>query len=502
MSRASLPIRVFIGLALAAVPMLLLGISGDLVARRLPAGLSPVLIAAGLVSLAMVWCLILAVVAMRALSSEARGMISLAERGGAAELAEEDGQRSVAGRLSVALDERNRQVASLAAETKLAPINGDPRDAAIHVIRTARRLTGDPTWALAVVRSHLPNVLPPGVYHGDDPSVTTSIGEAERWASTAGPLNARTSAARRIEGPWGAFLVVDVASGGELTAFLTAPWEGRPEPSAAELDLLSLLGQHAGMALEHALLYATVKHQADDLDRMSRIQSDFLRGVSHDLQTPLTSIRALASEMQTQPATSETARSDLDVIAYQADRLRRMVSQLLVVSRLEAGALTPRQEVLAVQPLLERTWEALRADRPFSIETSGPKQLAVADPDRLEQVLWALFDNATKYSPTGTPIAVHVHPAGPDTMEVRITDQGTGMDPASVARAFDQFYRADGARRLVPDGSGVGLYAARGLVEAMDGGIAINSSLGRGTTVTLQLPAERAEAEFALPTAG
>jgi two-component system sensor histidine kinase KdpD len=173
-----------------------------------------------------------------------------------------------------------------------------------------------------------------------------------------------------------------------------------------------------------------------------------------------------------------------------------MVAQLLVVSRLEAGALIPRQEILAVGPLIQHTWHALRADRPFTLETSGSPQLAVADSDRLEQVLWALLDNAAKYSQPGAPVAVHVEPAGAQTMEIRITDAGTGMDPASLERAFEQFYRSDRARHLVPDGSGVGLYAARGLVEAMGGSIAIESKLGRGTTVTLTLPAEHADAEI------
>ena len=80
-------------------------------------------------------------------------------------------------------------------------------------------------------------------------------------------------------------------------------------------------------------------------------------------------------------------------------------------------------------------------------------------------------------------------------MEIRISDDGLGMDSSSLEHAFDQFYRADQARKLVPDGSGVGLYAARGLVQAMGGEIAIESTLGHGTTVAITLPAEHAGAE-------
>ena len=167
-----------------------------------------------------------------------------------------------------------------------------------------------------------------------------------------------------------------------------------------------------------------------------------------------------------------------------------MVGQLLAASRLEAGALTPRQEIFAVRPLIERSWSALRAGRPFTLEVSGDAQLAVADPDRLEQVLWALLDNAVKYSAPDSPIAAAIRPGDGDTMEITITDQGVGMDPPDQAQAFDQFYRSDNARRLVPDGSGVGLYAARGLIEAMGGMVTLTSSLGHGTTVSIRLPAE------------
>ena len=249
------------------------------------------------------------------------------------------------------------------------------------------------------------------------------------------------------------------------------------------------MGQHAGIALEHSLLYAKVRSQADELHRLASVQADFLRGVTHDLQTPLTSIGALAAELQANDSMPEAARADLESIGHQAERLRRMVGQLLVASRLEAGAFTPQQEVFAVEPLVERTWTALRANRPFDTAVEGPPHLAVADPYRLEQVLWAVLDNAIKYSPAGSPISVHIS-AGDGRLEISVTDRGMGMDATTQGRAFEQFYRSENARKLAPDGSGVGLYAARGIMEAMDGSIEVASTLGAGTNVTLALPAE------------
>jgi signal transduction histidine kinase len=176
-----------------------------------------------------------------------------------------------------------------------------------------------------------------------------------------------------------------------------------------------------------------------------------------------------------------------------------MVSQLLTASRLEAGALTPRQDVFREEPIVRRTWEALRADRPFELASDGPAHLMVGDPDRLEQALWAVLDNAVKYSPPSSLIRIQLagrqRGTSPDDLvaEISITDQGAGMNAETLEHAFEQFYRSEDGRRLAPDGSGVGLYAARGLVRAMGGDIVLESRLGAGTTVTLTVPAEPAE---------
>ena len=156
-----------------------------------------------------------------------------------------------------------------------------------------------------------------------------------------------------------------------------------------------------------------------------------------------------------------------------------MVSQLLVASRLDAGVLTPQQEVFAVRPLVERTWAALRADRPFELDVTGPPHLAVADEDRLEQVLWAVLDNAVKYSPPQSPVHAAID-AQDGMLAITIRDRGAGMDTATREHAFEQFYRSDAARRLAPDGSGVGLYAASGLMRAMGGRIEISEPRRRG----------------------
>jgi signal transduction histidine kinase len=476
-------LRVFVALLLTVLPPILLLVGVLLLTESVLEDADPnlvaVLVAVGVVA----WSAILAMLFTRALAEEQRSLLDLAQRGGASGTTEGDGASR---QLAAALDERNRQVAALARHAAAVPIDDDPARVATALVTALRLVMGDPTWRLAVLASDDPALLPSVVYGAaGEEAHSESIGDLERWASVTGT----EETARRIEGPWGAFAVVDVSSTDLLRAVLLAPWEGRLDPTPAELDLMRLVGQQTGIALEHALLYARVRTQADELTRLAGVQADFLRGVTHDLQTPLTSIAALATELRANEHVPDGARADLDSISHQADRLRRMVSQLLVASRLEAGVVTPRQEVFAVRPLVERTWEALRADRPFELLVEGTPHLAVADPDRLEQVLWAVLDNAMKYSPPASPIEVRVSPVE-GRLAISVRDHGTGMDDETQRRAFEQFYRSDQARRLAPDGSGVGLYAAQGLMEAMGGALEISSRLGDGTTMSLFVPAE------------
>jgi signal transduction histidine kinase/predicted transcriptional regulator len=486
MSRA---VRLFLILLVVALPpLLVLGVLeglGEALVGRIGQGTTLLIVAL----VAVLWAGIVTLVASRSMAGEVRALIDLAERGTASGEPEVEAGTEPFRRLNAVMDERNRQLAELVEHLRSAPISEDAGLVARAMVAAARSVTNNPTWTLAVLGSDEPT-LRPAVYSADHDS--TSVTEMHRWAASAGEDPTRP---RLIEGPWGQFVAVPVGAGSRLVALLLAPWEGRAAPSTAEINLLSLLGEHAAAAIEHALLYGALRTRTDQLNRMAAIQTDFLRGVTHDLQTPLTSIRALADELQHQDEIDTAARIDLQTIAYQADRLRRMVAQLLVMSRLEVGAVTPRQEVFRLEPLIERTWSALRAvDRTFELRIAGAAFLVVADPDRLEQVMWALLDNAVKYSPVGSRIEVDVSSRaaleGELTAEVRVTDRGVGMDDETMEHAFEQFYRAKSARTQAPDGSGVGLYASRGLIEAMGGTIRIGRASGGGTTVSFSLPAE------------
>ncbi len=168
----------------------------------------------------------------------------------------------------------------------------------------------------------------------------------------------------------------------------TRNWE------AADQHLLELFGSEVGVALRNAELFARVEAQNAQLLALDAAKDEFLRGVSHNLQTPLTSIHLYAEQLA-------GVRPDrrLGIIAEQSERLSRMVRQLLTVSRLESGAtLRSESEVIALAPRVRHAWEALAAEGvPFRLDDRSGGWLAVADPDQLDQVLWALLDNAVKH---------------------------------------------------------------------------------------------------------
>jgi signal transduction histidine kinase len=205
----------------------------------------------------------------------------------------------------------------------------------------------------------------------------------------------------------------------------------------ADQDLLELYASEVAVAIRNAQLFERVESQNSQLLELDAAKDDFLRGVSHNLQTPLTSIRAYADQLgRDQPDRR------LGIIAEQTDRLSRMVRQLLTVTRLESGALRPRGEVVALAHPVRRAWEALAVvDVPFTVDDRSAGWLAVADVDQLDQVLWALLDNAVKYG-GASPVAVEIVPeAEASRLRLTISDLGPGVAEGDRARLFRRFER-------------------------------------------------------------
>jgi len=261
----------------------------------------------------------------------------------------------------------------------------------------------------------------------------------------------------------------------------TRTWE------RADQDLFELYASEIAVAIRNAQLFGQVEAQNVQLLELDAAKDDFLRGVSHNLQTPLTSIRAYAEQLAI-----DRPDQRLGIISEQSERLSRMVRQLLTVTRLESGALHPRSEVVSLATRVRKAWEALGAtDVPFSVDDHSGGWLAVADADQLDQVLWALLDNAVKY---GGRTPIHVELAVDEAasrLRMTLSDDGPGIAEADRSRLFGRFVR--GAERSPDEGSGLGLYVSRELCRAMGGDLVLERAPGRGAAFSIHLAAESAD---------
>jgi two-component system sensor histidine kinase KdpD len=281
-----------------------------------------------------------------------------------------------------------------------------------------------------------------------------------------------------------------VRAGSETLGVMTGHLPATRNWERADQDLLDLFASQVGVALRNTELFGQIESQNARLLELDAAKDEFLRGVSHNLQTPLTSIRAYVDQLR---AASEQAGRDrrLQIVAEQADRLTRLVRQLLTVTRLEAGVLRPESEVIAMAPRVRRAWEALNAvGTGFELRDLAGGWLAVADPDQLDQVLWALLDNAVKYGGRDGKVEVEIQSDDTiDRVHVTITDHGPGVPDADRERLFTRFTR--GAAQTSDDGTGLGLYVSRQLLRTMAGELWLEPAAeGHGAAFTLSLPGE------------
>src|SRR3954447_11187905 len=261
----------------------------------------------------------------------------------------------------------------------------------------------------------------------------------------------------------------------------TRTWE------RADQTLLDLYASEIGVAIRNAELFDQVQDQNRQLRQLSEVKDDFLRGVSHNLQTPLATIRSNADALA---ATDDDPK--LWIISDQADRLTRMVQQLLLVGRLESQPPRPTTDVLAIGSRVQRAWDALAVvDRSLRLHDAAPDWLAVADADQLDQVLWALLDNAVKYGRGTVAVEIGVD-AADRTLWTTISDGGAGLAESDRAWLFGRFARG-AAGQTSGNGSGLGLYVSRALMRGMGGDLVLDDPvIGGGATFRLTLPGEQA----------
>ena len=284
-------------------------------------------------------------------------------------------------------------------------------------------------------------------------------------------------------------MLIDGSVGG---AFTVASFEPR-RYTTRHIGLATAFGERAGQAVRNARLYTAEQERARAAEELAALRSDFVAAVSHELRTPLTAILGYAELLEDRWGRTgdEQRRATVRKIALAANRQRRMVDDLLLLGRIEAGSLTVALREVALGTLVRRAAEEVQASyRGQRIDIDGPAELLVlADADRTVQVLINLLDNAAKYSPEGCPIEVRWHGQGGRTACVQVRDMGTGIPEHGGATLFTRFGRLPGSRaRAGRVGTGLGLYLSRQFATMMGGTLDLEATGASGSTFALRLP--------------
>jgi len=306
------------------------------------------------------------------------------------------------------------------------------------------------------------------------------------------------SATARREGvePGGPREILPVVVSSIPLGTLTAERPARGRPFAKrERELLEAATRQAAVALDRARLDARARLAQLDAET-SQLRAAMFSSVTHDLRTPLASIKAGVTSLLDASTVHDAAqqRELLTTILEETDRLNRLVGNILDLARIRAGALIPRRMPTAVDEIAEavvgRMYPQL-GDVRVNLQLESDLPEIPADPVQLDQVMTNLLDNAARHSPRGGVIRIHVG-AVDDVVRVRVADEGPGIAPEQREKVFEAFYR--GREDPERPGSGLGLAIARAIVTAHGGRIWVEETTGGGSALVFDLPTEEVPA--------
>jgi len=256
-------------------------------------------------------------------------------------------------------------------------------------------------------------------------------------------------------------------------------WAGQPTKDAA------------GTTVGFTLTLRDVTHER----QVSQMKTDFVSFVTHQLRTPLAGIKwmlELAAQTPGVPAEAESYVADARAAA---DRLIGLVNDLLDISRLESGKLTVKPQPTSLGALTGSVQDDLASlvrEKGHRFSVTGGEQipLVMVDPQLLRQVLLNLTSNAIKYTPTGGEISIRIGAESPGMVRWAITDTGIGIPKGSLGKLFEKFYRAENVHTVETEGTGLGLYLVRLIIEKFAGQVWCEAEEGRGSTFIFTLPIE------------
>ena len=276
-----------------------------------------------------------------------------------------------------------------------------------------------------------------------------------------------------------------ISSAGQVVGALLY---GHPEPSvfkAEHEDIIGSIAAQAAIALENSRLFEEVKG-------LNAKKDEFIALASHELKTPLTTIKGYL-QLVSKKDQDKIAKMFIDKTLYQVGKLSSLISDLLDVSKIEAGKLQFNSETLDLTELLEEVLETF----PYTNNTHQiifdfpeEKSIIVGDRQRIEQVLINLLTNAIKYSPQADKVYVRVKNEN-QRVTVRVKDEGFGLKEEHLSKIFNRFYRAEGVGHV--SGLGIGLYLTKEIIERHDGEIHVTSEYGKGSEFYFSLPLEQSK---------
>ncbi|HZS13308.1 MAG TPA: ATP-binding protein [Candidatus Dormibacteraeota bacterium] len=367
------------------------------------------------------------------------------------------------------------------------------------IVGAAARLGGQAAAAMLLARED--GRLVTSATHG----IEGEVRSLDAWNVEADLLAGRAVRVEQAPAGWraGGMLAVPMFYQDEVVGAVAVITGAGSTPVEGDEQALAVLANNAAIALENTRLFEQERETVRRLRELDAMKSDFLATVQHELRTPLTAILGMSDllEMCWDMWDDAPKMEAVHDIQMAAKNLYDIVETLIDFSLLEADTLglNPSQARVrtAVDQAVTQVQERLKGGLPVSVDVDIPEDAEVyADPDRFQQVMRALVDNAVKFTPKGGHVRVHAGKNGhaPDRLRVDVVDDGIGIPEEAIPRIFERFYQVDNSATRKFGGTGMGLALVQRLVQAHGAEVEVESVVGKGTRFSLLWPARAAAA--------
>ncbi|MCM3440843.1 ATP-binding protein [Metabacillus halosaccharovorans] len=348
--------------------------------------------------------------------------------------------------------------------------------------------------ALSQEKEHLTNIL-------------SSMADGVITLNIDGTILVTNPPAERFLTSWYYEQGINVESGGELPSDMKALFQR--VVSTEKEQMLEIIIQGRSWVILMTPLYnqshvrgaVAVLRDMTEERRLDKLRKDFIANVSHELRTPISMLQGYSEAIVDDIASTEEEKKDIaKVIHDESLRMGRLVNDLLDLARMEAGHITLNLEEISLNDFVEkvgRKFQGLAKEKDISLltEVHIKEPTQVIDPDRIEQVLTNLIDNAIRHTGENGSVVIEVKDHT-DGVIIDVRDSGSGIPEEDLPFVFERFYKADKARTRGRAGTGLGLAIVKNIIEAHKGKISVHSKLDEGTTFSFFLPRKKLESEF------